>query len=280
MQAMDDTGPSCSIGSERAGAATWPTIDSDTMQRRRAAAARFAGLAAGLRDLDPDAPRIYAVADLALQSKRRWWPLIDGATSGRFEALCDRVRTDHDRSDVVIDLVATALVHAVVGRVASAYVGFGYAWDPGVENLWLHLDSDVGIDWAGVADPRLRAVAGASGTRTDGVVDMPCEDALVVWIAHRCVTSLRLVEEALSEFGPVDGRRFRRTVGDSVLGTASRVPALAGLDSDIGWRRGQYLIDAFGNVGYPIRGRQDPRDLGQPVLYSRPRSRRRIVQMS
>ena len=34
----------------------------------------------------------------------------------------------------------------------------GRAWDTGLENLWVHVDSEGAIDWVGVVDPTLRAL--------------------------------------------------------------------------------------------------------------------------
>ena len=34
----------------------------------------------------------------------------------------------------------------------------GRAWDTGLENLWVHVDSEGAIDWLGVVDPTLRVL--------------------------------------------------------------------------------------------------------------------------
>ena len=54
--------------------------------------------------------------------------------------------------------LAATLAHVVVGRVMPLLVLEGRAWDTGLENLWVHVDSEGAIDWVGVVDPTLRAL--------------------------------------------------------------------------------------------------------------------------
>lgn len=204
-----------------------------------------------LRDLDPDAPRVYAVANMAVQSRRRWWALASGGSSGRFAALQARAAADRSDPARASIRVATDLVHCVVGRVAAAFVGVGQVWDPGPENVWIHLDSDVGIDWVGVRDVTLRDASDRPPMR--GVVSVPCERSLAAWTAHRASLSLHVVARGLAELGPVDDAAIARIVGNSVLGASARVPYLGAVDSEVGWQRGQALLDAFTDIGLPVR---------------------------
>ena len=65
--------------------------------------------------------------------------------------------------------LAATLAHVVIGRVIPLLVLEGRAWDTGLENLWVHVDSEGAIDWVGVVDPTLRALPDDPffGDRTD-----------------------------------------------------------------------------------------------------------------
>ncbi|MGF7120467.1 hypothetical protein AB4Z09_10835 [Rhodococcus sp. TAF43] len=216
-----------------------------------------------LRDVSPDYPRVYAVATMAHQGKRRWWPIASCTGGGepaelqghRVGQMYERMLDDLHSPDAAAIQVASALVHAVVGRVAALVVLEGRAWDPGVDNLWIHMDSDSGIDWAGVVDDTLRVLPddGLAGSRD--VVTLPCERALLVWTAHRCVTSLSAIRCALDGFASVDQLRLGSLVADAVLGVTTRVPILAGSSQSVASRRGQGLLDAFEAAGVPVRTR-------------------------
>lgn len=243
----------------------------------------FADVMERLRRLDLDHPRVYAIADMAGQGRRRWWALGGARASERIEAMVDRAEEDHPDRRVATVQVAGACVHAIVGRVATAVVLDGVAWDPGVDSLWMHFDSDVAIDWVGVADPTLRVVTGSRYAASAGrfssmdgeslagrrlgaealhagrlgaegrrVVELPCERALMLWTAQRCLTSL---SSAFASLPGVDPARFWSIVGESVVGTACLAPILADRDRDLAWRRGQGLLDAFVELGAPVRGR-------------------------
>ncbi|WP_305091459.1 hypothetical protein [Prescottella sp. R16] len=218
---------------------------------------------ARLRDISPDYPRVYAVATMADQGRRRWWPLAactetpgtSGAPGHRIGHMYARVLDDLRSPHAAAVQVAAALVHAIVGRVAALAVLEARAWDPGVDNLWLHLDNDAGIDWAGLDDPRLRVLADDPLAGTPGTVTLPCERALHVWTAHRCLTSLTAARTALGAVAPVDPTRFAALVADAVLGAATQVPVRAGTSRSVAHRRGQGLLDAFELLGMPVRAR-------------------------
>ncbi|OZE74284.1 hypothetical protein CH305_21650 [Rhodococcus sp. 15-649-2-2] len=208
-----------------------------------------------LRALNPDYPRMYAVAAMANEGKRRWWQLAVGLTDGRVERMYSRSLEDLDVPEAAAVQVATALIHAVVGRVSALLVLEARAWDPGIDNMWIHMDSDGGIDWAGVASPILRVLPEDPSAGEPGTVTLPCEEALLVWTAHRCTTSLGAVFRAISERAPLDVRVFWALVGDAILGASTYVPILAGASASDGARRGQILLDAMVDAGAPVRSR-------------------------
>ncbi|MGA9870802.1 MAG: hypothetical protein WBQ44_06635 [Rhodococcus sp. (in: high G+C Gram-positive bacteria)] len=210
---------------------------------------------AGLRSLNPDYPRMYAVAAMAAETKRRWWQLAAGLDADRTDRMLSRSLEDLEVPEAAAVQVATALIHAIVGRVTALVVLDGRAWDPGIDNLWIHMDSDEGIDWAGVASPLIRVLPGDALAGRPGTVTLPCEEALLVWTAHRCITSLEAVLRSVSQRAPLDERTFWSSVGDSILGASTYVPALAGTHAADSARRGQALLDAFVAAGAPVRSR-------------------------
>ncbi|WP_067862152.1 hypothetical protein [Nocardia shimofusensis] len=214
----------------------------------------FERTSARLRALQPDHPRVYAVAAVAEHGRRRWWKLSEGVREGRIEMMYRRHAAEMRSADIAAEVVATALVHAIVGRVAALWVMDGRAWDPGLENLWVHNDNDGGLDWAGLEDTMLRVLDGDPMAGRPGVVALPCERAVAVWLAHRCEASLTLVYDGLARCSRLSGRRFRSLVGESVVGAATYVPDLARTDSMLGARRGQALLTALGDRGLAARG--------------------------
>ncbi|MFE3987368.1 hypothetical protein ACFXPR_23030 [Nocardia tengchongensis] len=206
-----------------------------------------------LRALQPDHPRVYAVAAMADQGKRRWWRLADGIREGRIEVMYRRHAAEMSNADIAAEVVATALIHAVVGRVMAMVVSEARAWDPGLENLWIHSDNDGGIDWAGLSDTTIRVLDGDPLAEEDGVVALPCERALYVWLVHRCLPALTLIQDAMAHCAGLSVRRFWGLVAESVVGAATYVPALANTSSSEGARRGQAMLAAFEDRGLPVR---------------------------
>ncbi|MGW5108532.1 hypothetical protein [Nocardia sp. NPDC004123] len=206
-----------------------------------------------LRALQPEHPRVYAVAAMADQGKRRWWRLADGIREGRIEMMYRRHAAEMSNADIAAEVVATALIHAVIGRVMAMVVSEGRAWDPGLENLWIHTDNDGGIDWAGLSDTTIRVIDGDLLTGEDGVVALPCEPALYVWLAHRCLPALSLVQEAMAHCSGLGVRRFWGLVAESVVGAATYVPALSRTSSSEGARRGQAMLAVLEDRGLPVR---------------------------
>ncbi len=93
-------------------------------------------------------------------SRRRWWPLAEAVTTDRLQAMFDSAAEETDSRAAVASQLAATLAHVVLGRVVPLVVLEGRAWDNGLENLWVHVDSDGVIDWVGVVDPTLRALPG------------------------------------------------------------------------------------------------------------------------
>ncbi|WP_051133071.1 hypothetical protein [Nocardia paucivorans] len=213
----------------------------------------FGHVCSRLRALQPEHPRVYAVAAMADQGKRRWWRLADDPREGRIELMYRRHAAEMISARAAAEVVATALIHAVVGRVVALWVADGRAWDPGLENLWVHTDNDGGIDWAGLTDTTIRVVKGDCSVGEAGVVVLPCEQAMSVWLAHRCESALVLVQDVLARSADLPARRFWSLVGESVSGAATYVPELARTDAVAGMRRGQGFLLALENRGRPVR---------------------------
>ena len=215
-----------------------------------------------LRELYPQCPRVYGVAVLGDVSVRRWWPLTSALSTHRLQTMFDAAAMDMDRRSAARQLAAT-LVHTVIGRVVALVVLEARAWDTGLENLWVHVDSDGVIDWTGVVDPTVRVlpddpyVADDDGDCLgDGVVRLPSEAALTTWVAHR---SHRTLETLFAKLHAVSGGAISiatmwHIVGSMVVATATQVPQLAGTDDLAAMRRGQAVLDALVGFGLPVRG--------------------------
>ncbi|NKY52791.1 IucA/IucC family C-terminal-domain containing protein [Nocardia vermiculata] len=213
----------------------------------------FDQISVRLRALQPGHPRVYAMAAMADQGRRRWWRLADGAREGRIEVMYRRHAAEMASAEMAAEVVATALIHAVVGRVVALLVCDNRAWDPGLENLWIHTDNDGGVDWAGLSDTTVRVVDGDPLAGRPGVVTLPCDRALQVWLAHRCETALTMVSESLARCAGLSRARFWALVGETVVGAATYVPELARTAADTGTERGQALLAAFADHGLPVR---------------------------
>lgn len=132
-----------------------------------------------LRELHPEGPRVYGVAVVADVGRRRWWPLAETLGSDRLDAMFTASAAEIDSRAAAAQQLAATLAHVVLGRVVALVILEGRAWDPGLENLWVHVDSGGAIDWVGVVDATLRILPDdpAAGQR-HGVVMLPSEAAL------------------------------------------------------------------------------------------------------
>jgi hypothetical protein len=142
------------------------------------------------------------------------------------------------------------------------------AWDTGLENLWVHVDSDGVIDWAVVVDSTVRVLpsdpyfaADDLDCLRDSVVQLPGEAALTTWVAHRCHRALEPLFAKLHVVsgGTISHPTMWHMVGSMVVGTATQVPQLAGADELSAMRRGQAVLDALVGFGLPVRGPWTPR---------------------
>ena len=166
-----------------------------------------------LRGLYPECPRVYGVAVMSDLTRRRWWPLLGALTTDRLREMFEIAALEMDSPVASAQQLAATLSHVVIGRVIPLVVLEGRAWDTGLENLWVHVDSEGAIDWVGVVDPTLRALpddpffgdraeAGAAHYARDGMVRLPSEAALTTWVAHR---SHRALEPLFAKLFDISG---------------------------------------------------------------------------
>jgi hypothetical protein len=207
-----------------------------------------------LRDLDPACPRVYGVAVMADVGRRRWWPLTAAVTTDRLRRMFEADAREVDDRAAASQLAAT-LAYCVVGRVAALLILEGRAWDPGLENLWVHCDSERAIDWVGVVDATLRVLPDDPAV-ADAVVRLPSEAALATWTAHRCHRALQPLFARLHRVsdGALAVSEMWGIVGAAIVSTATQIPLMAGSCRVSGMRRGQALLDAFVTFGLPVRG--------------------------
>ncbi|MBP1822780.1 iron reductase [Mycobacterium sp. OAE908] len=209
-----------------------------------------------LRALYPECPRVYGVAVMGDLSRRRWWPLAEAVTADRLQAMYDIAAAETDSRAAVAQQLAATLAHVVVGRVVPLLVVEGRAWDTGLENLWVHVDSEGAIDWVGVADPLLRALPDDPDLAGPGIVALPSEAALTTWVAHRCHRALDPLFASLYEVcaGAMSVASMWHIVGGAVVSAATQVPLLAGSSELTSMRRAQAVLDALVGFGLPVRG--------------------------
>jgi hypothetical protein len=209
---------------------------------------------ARLRKLDPECPRVYGVAVMADVGRRRWWPLASALTTDRLRRMFVSAVRETDSRAAASQLAAT-LAYTVVGRVVALVILEGQAWDPGLENLWVHCDSEGAIDWAGVVDATLRVLPN-DPVVDDSVVRLPGEAALATWTAHRCHRAMQPLFLRLCDVsaGALPVSAMWAMVGSAVVATATQVPLLAGACEATGMRRAQAVLDAFVSFGLPVRG--------------------------
>ncbi len=219
-----------------------------------------------LRALYRECPRVYGVAVMGDLSRRRWWPLDEILTTDRLDTMFEAGVAETDSRSAVAQQLAATFAHVVVGRVIPLLVLEGRAWDTGLENLWVHVDSEGAIDWVGVVDPTVRALPedphfsgrrpAAGRTGQTGIVTLPSEAALTTWIAHRSHRALGPLFNRLAAVsdGAMSVAAMWHIVGGAVVGAATQVPLLAGSSEIVSMRRGQAVLDAFVGFGLPVRG--------------------------
>ena len=170
------------------------------------------------------------------------------------------------RAAVAQQLAAT-LAHVVVGRVVPLLVLEGRAWDTGLENLWVHVDSEGAIDWVGVVDPTLRALP---DDRTS-TAERRCG-------GQRCARRHRRPAQrgGADDVGrtpqpPRPGAAVRQArrgqrrrpcpiasmwhiVGGAVVSAATQVPLLAGSSELTSMRRARRCSTPWSDSALPVRG--------------------------
>jgi len=210
-----------------------------------------------LRELYPECPRVYGVAVMRDLSRRRWWPQAEAVTTDRLQTMFDIAAQETDSRVAVAQQLAATLAHVVVGRVVPLLVLEGRAWDTGLENLWMHVDSEGAIDWVGVVDPQLRALPDDPALAGDGIVALPSEAALTTWVAHRSHRALEPLFSRLSDIcgGAMSVASMWHIVGGAVVSAATQVPMLAGSSELTSMRRAQPVLDALVGFGLPVRGK-------------------------
>ncbi|MGV0782955.1 iron reductase [Mycolicibacterium sp. XJ775] len=219
-----------------------------------------------LRELYPECPRVYGVAVVGDLSRRRWWPLAEALSADRLQGMFDAAMEETGNRAAVAQQLAATFIHVVIGRVVPLLVLEGRAWDTGLENLWVHVDSEGAIDWVGVVDPTLRGlpedphycgrVARFTSACRDGIVALPSEAALTTWVAHRSHRALEPLFSRLVDIsdGAMSIAAMWHMVGAAVVGAATQVPLLAGSSEVVSMRRGQAVLDALVGFGLPVRG--------------------------
>lgn len=226
-----------------------------------------------LRALCPDGPRVHGVAVMSDLSRRRWWPLVELVRTDRLQKMFDATALETGSAAIAAQQLAATLAHVVVGRVVALLMLEGRAWDVGMENLWVHVDSEGSIDWVGVVDPLLRALPddpcfayrGARSTRRDGIVALPGEPALTMWVAHRAHRALEPLFARLHAIsgGVMSTSAMWHIVGSTAVVVATALPGLvrhsaaqwAGNGSeDVAIGRAQAVLDAMVGFGAPVRG--------------------------
>jgi len=206
-----------------------------------------------LRRLTPDAPRVHGVALMADVSRRRWWPLESVVRTGRLAVMYEAAVAELDNRRTAAAQVAAAFTHAVLGRVLTLLMLEARAWDAGPDNLWMHVDSEGAIDWAGVVNPTLRVLP--DDPASTGVVRLPGEAALATWTAHRCHRSLAPLFEELQDLsgGALTMTAMWQSVGAAAVITATQVPLMSGAGEVVCMRRAQAVLDALAGFGLPVR---------------------------
>ena len=222
-------------------------------------------------------PKFYSIADLGTQSRRRWVPLEDAVDGGRVEMMFRNYFAESGDMRFATYLVAEAFTHGVLGRAVASFVTIGRVWDTGAENMAVQTDIEGGLDWAGVRDTRLRVLPDDSCAGSPGTVVLPCEKALAQWLACRSRGTLSEVFAGLATVSNCNEETLWSMAGESVLGAATIVPTFADTSPEIGYRRGQLVLQALHDSGLAVRKRSRlPRTPGSGPIPVRDRGWRSV----
>ena len=221
-----------------------------------------------LRELHRGCPRVYGVAVMGDLSRRRWWPLTETLTTSRLPTMFDAAIAETRSRSTAAQQLAATFAHVVLGRVVPLLILEARAWDTGIENLWVHVDSTGAIDWVGVVDPTVRGLPDdplfnhskaidVTRSTQDGIVALPSEAALTTWIAHRSHRALGPLFHQLAAVsgGAISVASMWHIAGGCVVAASTQVPLLTGSSEAVSVRRGQAVLDAFVGFGLPVRGR-------------------------
>ena len=153
----------------------------------------------------------------------------------------------------------------------------GRAWDTGLENLWVHVDSEGAIDWVGVVDPTLRALPETVlHGRADAAPPRPGRNGRAAQRGGACDLGRAPEPPRARTVVRQTARGQRRRLAWRRCGTrrfrrrraATQVPLLAGSSEVVGMRRGQAVLDALVGFGLPVRG-QSTRADGAGIQFGR-----------
>lgn len=225
----------------------------------------------------PGYPKFYSIADLGTQSRRRWVPLEPAVDGGRVEMMFRNYFAESGDLRFSTYLVADAFAHGVLGRAVASFVTIGRVWDTGAENLAVRTDIEGGLDWAGVRDTTLRVLPDDPAAGSPGTVVLPCEQSLAYWLAGRSRTTLTPVFASLAAVSNCSVETLWSMVGECVLGAATIVPTFADTNTETGYRRGQYVLQALHDSGLAVRRRSRlPRTPGAGPIPVRDRGWRSV----
>jgi len=237
----------------------------------------FEDTVATLGEFRPGYPKFYSMADLGTQSRRRWVPLERAVDSGRVELMFRNYFTESGDIRFSTYLVAEAFTHGVLGRAVASFVTIGRVWDTGAENMAVRTDIEGGLDWAGVRDTTLRVLPDDPAAGSPDTVVLPCEKALAQWLACRSRSTLAGVFDGLARVSNCSVETLWSTAGESVLGAATIVPTFAGTSPEVGYRRGQLVLQALHDAGLAVRRRSPlPRTPGAGPIPVRDRGWRSV----
>ena len=220
----------------------------------------------------PGYPKFYSMADLSDQTRRRWIPLERSVDGGRVDLMYRNHLTDSGDRRFATYLVADAFAHGVLGRAVASFVTTGRVWDTEAENMAVRTDIEGGLDWAGVRETTLRMLPDDPAAGRPGTTVLPCEEALARWLACRSRMTLAPIYAGLSRVSRCGVDTLWSTAGECVLGAATLVPTFAGTSPEVGYRRGQLVLEALHDAGLAVRRRSGlPRTPGSGPIPVRDR---------
>ena len=124
---------------------------------------------------------------------------------------------------------------------------------------------------------RLRVLPDDPCAGSPGTIVLPCEQALAQWLACRSRGTLSTVFAGLAEVSNCSLDTLWSMAGESVLGAATIVPTFADTSAEVGYRRGQLVLQALHDSGLAVRKRSRlPRTPGAGPIPVRDRGWRSV----